>query len=535
MCASRLKLGTSPTVFGTLYQICIYTAPLQSSGRPGSVRASDFLFTAFFACLFFFLHGLVHYPCVLFLNLPAVWTGLYLGSTLRILEKMSVDLPLESREVRDLDEWSTPERRRGDRILDIIPNEVYLRILSEVDGKKDMKNIALVCRFFASATLPRLFEELYLHTWYRPQSKSWARRAPPIYDVLREGSDPLVISACKHIRSGDLQCHNLNSNKKLPPSSLVSYLEDFQKLPNLTSLSLANMILSKNALRIISQLSKLASLHLLRCLPDGGVTENDVLVLADALQLDTLSLFPSNEQVASFDPLVVRSQLTRLHTNSQVLIRCLTTHSVVPPLQFLELGDVDDLRNVYELLRRVPTLTELKLDDVSWPAEVPDPTRTGTDHPEIHFTLPLSALPGLRRLYCSARLAYLFSGPHLLERISFNQDISAIPRIGPGSLWPSIPTRFLGPKDARLFFDSPNPNLRRLECLPSGFMNGKIGEKWHGKMQDWFPKLDALNFFIVVDSQDDSDDELDVEYDYEDEFEKVSASLMCGIIEWTRG
>ncbi|KIK34783.1 hypothetical protein CY34DRAFT_617506 [Suillus luteus UH-Slu-Lm8-n1] len=65
--------------------------------------------------------------------------------------------------------WSTPLRRKGQTNLPLIPNEIYLHIfecmaptdqpLKEQDVET-FSALALVCRFFCSVALPRIFEQI---------------------------------------------------------------------------------------------------------------------------------------------------------------------------------------------------------------------------------------------------------------------------------------------------------------------------------------------------------------------------------------
>ncbi|KIK62894.1 hypothetical protein GYMLUDRAFT_242527 [Collybiopsis luxurians FD-317 M1] len=442
---------------------------------------------------------------------------------------MYTDLPLESREVRSLDEWSTPERRLGERTLDPIPIEIYLKIMSEVDDKTDLSNLALVCRFFASVALPRLFERLIINPIYNRASRSWeARGNPKLYRVLHEGLDPLAISACKYIRNCTID--SVFIAKWPPPSSVVSALQDLLKMPNLTTLTLVQLELPKAALSSISQLSSLASLTLRSCFIWRDVAYADMVALADNLDLHSLSLRSSSTwQLADFDPLVKKSQLTNLYTTSWVFVRCLAAPSVVPPLQILELNVVHDLRDVYELLRRIPTLVELKLDSVSWPQSAMTETGGLPIYPpsvSIDFTFPLSTLFSLRRLSCPSYLAYLFTGPHVLEKISLgpqmyppHRDIWAMQRLS---------------KDLRLFFNGLNVNLRRLECVPDSLTREPMEPQFNGNMQHWFPKLESLDFAMNLqpeknedsdDEGEDSDEVLDPA-DYEDYFEDLLRSFL---------
>ncbi|KAJ7710539.1 hypothetical protein B0H17DRAFT_2648 [Mycena rosella] len=66
-------------------------------------------------------------------------------------------------------EWKTPSRRRGSRILSLLPTEVYLEIFaylepSEKDNVVDCKhifsNLALVCRFFCAHAISRVYRSI---------------------------------------------------------------------------------------------------------------------------------------------------------------------------------------------------------------------------------------------------------------------------------------------------------------------------------------------------------------------------------------
>ncbi|KIK46790.1 hypothetical protein CY34DRAFT_352508 [Suillus luteus UH-Slu-Lm8-n1] len=65
--------------------------------------------------------------------------------------------------------WSTPLRRNGQTDLPLIPNEIYLHIfecIAPADQPlsdqyvETFSALALVCRFFCSVALPRIFERV---------------------------------------------------------------------------------------------------------------------------------------------------------------------------------------------------------------------------------------------------------------------------------------------------------------------------------------------------------------------------------------
>ncbi|KAF8837168.1 hypothetical protein BDN67DRAFT_228582 [Paxillus ammoniavirescens] len=66
-------------------------------------------------------------------------------------------------------QWSTPERRAGDKILPFIPNEIYLIIFEHIaptstklspEQLLTFSKLSRICRFFCNVCLPRIFEDL---------------------------------------------------------------------------------------------------------------------------------------------------------------------------------------------------------------------------------------------------------------------------------------------------------------------------------------------------------------------------------------
>ncbi|KIJ08748.1 hypothetical protein PAXINDRAFT_18129 [Paxillus involutus ATCC 200175] len=77
-------------------------------------------------------------------------------------------------------QWSTPERRAGDRDLPIIPNEIYLIIFEHIAPTSTrlshqqlltLSNLSRVCSFFGNASLPRIYEYLEFST--HMGSRAW--------------------------------------------------------------------------------------------------------------------------------------------------------------------------------------------------------------------------------------------------------------------------------------------------------------------------------------------------------------------------
>ncbi|KAI9574175.1 hypothetical protein HD554DRAFT_5528 [Boletus coccyginus] len=121
--------------------------------------------------------------------------------------------------------WSTPERREADRILPIIPNEIYLCIFEHVAPPTScltseqlgmVANLSRVCRFFANLCLPRLFEFLEFSGAVGredpPTQSQWHRDAT--YRTLRattlctqiDAKQPLALALARRVKT----CHFTN-------------------------------------------------------------------------------------------------------------------------------------------------------------------------------------------------------------------------------------------------------------------------------------------------------------------------------------
>ncbi|KIK61091.1 hypothetical protein GYMLUDRAFT_588553 [Collybiopsis luxurians FD-317 M1] len=83
----------------------------------------------------------------------------------------------------------------------------------------------------------------------------------------------------------------------------------------------------------------------------------------------------------------------------------------------------------------------------------------------------------------------------------------------------------------RLLFDGPNVNLRKLMDLPGGLVEGIPGESWHGKMQHWFPRLECLEFVLILNVPVEDDREF-YEMDFEDYRDQFEERLTCFAHTW---
>ncbi|KIK61088.1 hypothetical protein GYMLUDRAFT_243768 [Collybiopsis luxurians FD-317 M1] len=155
---------------------------------------------------------------------------------------MSDNSGLTPTTVRDLEEWSTPERRRGDQPLDPIPNEIYLKILSDMHHKEDLSKLALVCRFFASIAIPRLFKKIFIRFECDQLSKTWKESHTRFYNVLREGDDRFAVSLCRYIR--ECEIHSTGREPTTIVSLATGDMKNLLSMRNLTTLDLRSLDLS---------------------------------------------------------------------------------------------------------------------------------------------------------------------------------------------------------------------------------------------------------------------------------------------------
>ncbi|KAF5387259.1 hypothetical protein D9757_006897 [Collybiopsis confluens] len=386
-----------------------------------------------------------------------------------------------------------PDRRSGQRTLEVIPTEIYMEIISYVVGGGDLSNLALVCRLFSALIIPKRFEKVYVQlpsTCGIPMGIPMSDSSSAFYKALHSRHDPLAISLCVHVR----ECV-MATIMSLDISSSIPHFENLLHMPNLRHFTLKDVYLAPDVIRQISRLSSIRSLTLLLCqvrsspeLPDDNIIE-----MTDSLHLESLSLNgvfvvgSGGQHYKKFAPLVANTYTTSLSADDEDFFNHLAQQQVVPPLQRLKLQSLD-VSKIFDALNRFTTLVDLQLYDLKWPKN------TGAEH-VIKHPLSLSNLPQLRRLTCPASFAYLFSGPHTLEEISF---ASSVP-------FEEAYDEFLASnwylrlsEGTRLFSDSPSENLQKLVELPQGFIAGRSGLGWPGKLRRWFPQLKHIDFRILL-------------------------------------
>ncbi|KAI9574387.1 hypothetical protein HD554DRAFT_28753 [Boletus coccyginus] len=119
--------------------------------------------------------------------------------------------------------WSTPERQKADRILPIIPNEIYLCIFEYIappigrltPGQlRTYAHLSWVCRFFANFCLPRIFEFVEFSGAVLRNDMPTLRCSDAVYKTSREATlctqiaadQPLALALAERVT----MCHFTN-------------------------------------------------------------------------------------------------------------------------------------------------------------------------------------------------------------------------------------------------------------------------------------------------------------------------------------
>ncbi|KIK55379.1 hypothetical protein GYMLUDRAFT_99615 [Collybiopsis luxurians FD-317 M1] len=388
-------------------------------------------------------------------------------------------------------EWSSPERRQGHQQLNLIPNEIYHEILSNIDEQNDLPSAALTCRFFASVIIPQTFRVISIHTADNGELTTW----PRLLKLIQETSNPRAASFFSHVRQVTIRL------PYSPPSmhtSVLRFSEDILlKSPNVEQLIVFDIQLP-NMIRTISGLSKLSSLELHLHDDSQDITDAEITSCVFSLRLESFELYLSPEMqdryphlAGRFIPFALSPHLRKFGTDSWEMVCGFASQTTLPPLQEVTLWEVEDSLFLYRLLCRIPTLVNLELTGVSLVKFQQDPTGAG------RAGLPLSSLPNLRRLVIPPHFVSLLTGPHSLREIQFTEETDPDARFEFPFWSPDLDA------DMKLLFSSPCPDVERLEFLFC--VTVSPGRTWYKNMGQWFPKLRRLSFELLLDFSEGED------------------------------
>ncbi|KAF5393373.1 hypothetical protein D9757_000500 [Collybiopsis confluens] len=396
-------------------------------------------------------------------------------------------------------------RATEDEVSIQFPTEIYIEIISYVSSKDDLRNLALVCRLFSSFVTPQLFRRISIQL----DPSKWLDSTSKFYRALDEYQDPLASSLCVHVRECTLQSTPFCGEPSI--HSFARHINNLLRMPNLNALALHLVYLTPDIFSQLSQLSGLTSLAFLKCHVGDKLSNRDIISLAAHFRLESflLDILRNSREdgpgYKDFAPFVTNSCSLTLSIDSIEFISHLATQRIIPLLHSLTLNSLYDHKLFFEILKSFPSLVDLQLYCCTWPE---DPDSEGVvglsksktaSRKKIDFAFSLSHLPNLRRLTCPIQYAYLLAGPHSLEEISFHPALS-VNEIEWHDFFDDESLHLA--EGMRLLFDGPNGNLRRLKHLHRGLVTGQPGVKWYGRMQQWFPQLESLDFWVELQDSD---------------------------------
>ncbi|KDR79320.1 hypothetical protein GALMADRAFT_223542 [Galerina marginata CBS 339.88] len=283
--------------------------------------------------------------------------------------------------------WSTSVRQRGKKTLPPLPNEIYLEILQffrlteavvVTEGpraKKDLLNLALVCRFFCSIVVPWLFETLRFIPRIGSEYKDFASQdyAPFCEDIVK--GKMAARKLARYVKRCTLKMWDLDDDRLVPACSYREFLSLYWKalwhMPNIQEISLMDTSFTKEFLQTIGHLRHLKSLILGDCSLADDVNARHLRNLS-SLELESLVVaFSAQDHVLmGFDvaltifPVLKQLNLKfllNLVTNSWYLIHGLSETEGILPLETLDLYMIDDPEMMAKLLQRTPSLTTLRV------------------------------------------------------------------------------------------------------------------------------------------------------------------------------
>ncbi|KIJ19179.1 hypothetical protein PAXINDRAFT_97204, partial [Paxillus involutus ATCC 200175] len=173
-------------------------------------------------------------------------------------------------------QWSTPERRAGDRDLPTVPNEIYLNIFEHIaptsmrllfpEQLKTLSNLSRVCKFFCDVCLPRIFEDLDFSAYpTRVSSRAWT-----LCEHIA-AQQPLALSLA--------QCVKVCRFEKLvsedPPVSHTLYISGLAHMKNICELTFLQSSMSNAHWDVIANLESLEKLGFTFCYFEDGSADAD--------------------------------------------------------------------------------------------------------------------------------------------------------------------------------------------------------------------------------------------------------------------
>jgi hypothetical protein len=245
---------------------------------------------------------------------------------------------------------------------------VYEEILSHFHENDDMtasevrrnlSNVALVCRYFSSFALPRIFAEMNLSGGCQDSSTNRFCRA------LANNQQPAV-SLARYIKTCNLALFMLPITASLNQSQnafLSMYCVALGKMTSVDAIDLHCVTIDKRLIKAMKKLPFLRSLRLSQC--QVGETEAEAFKsLISTLRLETLAVLPEDDWIFHFSfPSCDFNfrHLKNLEVDDWSIIQHLARHEDVFKIESLTIHMVLDPQILTDVFSRMPDITQLHI------------------------------------------------------------------------------------------------------------------------------------------------------------------------------
>ena len=220
-----------------------------------------------------------------------------------------------------------PERRIGDRILPIIPNEIYLHVLDHIarptgplepEELREFTTLSRVCRFFANVCLPRIFELVEFSGSMFDDDIATTLRNDAICKASRMNTlctqivakRPLALALVKTVKACRFTDWTLDDTGSWAVRLFAKkYIDGMSHMINIRKLEFSNSFVDTDHWNAIATLASLEELSFNRCDFLGGPAdvEPDEWVKIKLTRLCVTDCEGVRQPIAATDPRSLRT------------------------------------------------------------------------------------------------------------------------------------------------------------------------------------------------------------------------------------
>lgn len=263
-----------------------------------------------------------------------------------------------------------PVRQSNGATLSPIPNEIYHEIFAYIRPlptedlndypleKRDLCNLALVCRFFSAIILPWMFESICFDSKSEDRSSPASRSENSFCRSMLRGSRTARTMA-QYVKKCEFMSWTLDDqNEWISAEFLALNVDALAYMPNIQELTLTRTTISKGLLKAIRRMQNLSTLN---------VSHSHIAANVKPKHLKSLSLpklrychfraAVSEEFVRSIN---LDAVLHLTITDIRIPSLFSRSHSIIP-LEKLDVFQMDGVPELEALLSRAPALKSLHI------------------------------------------------------------------------------------------------------------------------------------------------------------------------------